>query len=73
MKYQSDAKIEGFITTLSLFLGLCLLIGPLQLLNRLDDEKTKLNVICGLIASFLITMGAIMPARPWETLGATAA
>lgn len=71
--YQSDAKIDGFVTALMLLLGLALLIAPLQLLDRLGTVRVKLDAICGLIAGFMLIMVLVMPAKPWETLGATAA
>jgi len=71
--YISDKKIDRFITTLIVILGLGMLIAPLWILAFVEALKERLGVICAFIVTFVVLLSATTVARPFESLAAAAA
>ena len=71
--YTSDKRIDRFVTIIIVAVGTIMLVAPLWILSVINPTKVKLGIITGFIALFLGLMTAATNARPFETLGATAA
>lgn len=71
--YTSDSRIEAFITTVIVVIGLGMLIAPMWILNFLDGSVKKLACITAFIVVFLGLVSYATTSRPFEGLGATAA
>ena len=71
--YASDKAINKFITILIVSVGMIMLITPLWVLQTLQDSRQKLGAITAFVVAFLGMVSYATTARPFETLGATAA
>lgn len=72
--YVSDKKIERFVTAVIVIVGMIMLITPMWILQALDGKTVpKLGTITAFIVVFLGMVSYATLAKPFETLGATAA
>lgn len=71
--YISDEKIDRFIATLIMVLGLIMLIAPLWILAFLGGLVPRLGVISAFIVLFVALISATTVAKPFESLAAAAA
>ncbi|KAH8591298.1 hypothetical protein B0O99DRAFT_744507 [Bisporella sp. PMI_857] len=71
--YTSDKWINRFITMVIMSIGTVMLIAPLWILQSIGDVNRKLTVITAFIVAFLGMVSYVTSAKPFETLGATAA
>ena len=71
--YISDERVDGFISVVIAFVGLAMLIAPLWILEYTNSSRASLAWITGFIVLFLCLVTYATVAKPFETLGATAA
>ena len=71
--YISDQKIDRFIVTFIMSLGLVMLIVPLWVLAFLDSLIQRLAVISTFIILFVALVSVTTVAKPFESLVAAAA
>lgn len=71
--YISDERVDGFISIIIAFVGLAMLITPLWILEFTSSSIASLAWITGFIILFLCIVSYATVAKPFETLGATAA
>lgn len=71
--YISDAKIDRFIATFIMTLGLVMLVAPLWILAFLGGLVPRLGVISAFIVLFVALVSITTVAKPFETLAAAAA
>ncbi|KAN0089020.1 hypothetical protein V8E51_019280 [Hyaloscypha variabilis] len=71
--YTSDEHIEAFVTLTIGSVGLAMLIAPLWILNFVDGPVTSLAIITSFIVLFMCLVSFASVAKPFESLGATAA
>lgn len=71
--YISDEKIDRFITTFIMVLGLIMLIAPLWILAFLGGLVQRLGVISAFIVLFVALVSVTTVAKPFESLAAAAA
>jgi hypothetical protein len=71
--YTSDEQIEGFVTLTIGSVGLVMLIAPLWILKFVDGPVTSLTIITSFIVLFMCLVSFASVAKPFESLGATAA
>jgi len=71
--YLSDERINGFVSFVIASVGLVMLIAPLWILNFTQSTVKSLAWITGFIVLFLCLVTYATIAKPFETLGATAA
>ena len=73
MHYISDEKIDRFIATFIIGLGLIMLIAPLWVLAFLGGLVPRLGVISAFIVLFVSLVSLTTVAKPFESLAAAAA
>ena len=71
--YISDQRIDFFVSLVITVLGLMMLIAPLWLLAFITDKVHRLEIITSFLMAFLCLISFATIARPFESLGATAA
>ena len=71
--YISDRKIDSFIATFIISLGLIMLIAPLWILAFLGGLVQRLGVISAFIVLFVALVSITTVAKPFESLAAAAA
>ena len=71
--YFSDEKIDRFVTTIIMSLGLIMLIAPLWILAFLEGLVQRLAIISAFIVLFVVLLSATTVAKPFESLAAAAA
>ena len=71
--YFSDEKIDHFIATFIMVLGLIMLIAPLWILAFLGGLVQRLGVISAFIVLFVALISVTTVAKPFESLAAAAA
>lgn len=71
--YISDEKIDSFIATFTMSLGLIMLIAPLWILAFLEGLVQRLGVISAFIVFFVALVSITTVAKPFESLAAAAA
>ena len=71
--YFSDEKIDRFIATFIMVLGLIMLIAPLWILAFLEGLVQRLGVISAFIVLFVALISVTTVAKPFESLAAAAA
>lgn len=72
--YISDKRIEKFATAIIVIVGLVMIITPMWILQALGGRTVhKLGTITAFIVGFLGIVSYATAAKPFETLGATAA
>ena len=71
--YLSDKKIDRFIATFIMVLGLIMLIAPLWILAFLGGLVQRLGVISVFIVLFVALISVTTVAKPFESLAAAAA
>jgi hypothetical protein len=71
--YASDQRIEFFVNVIMTFMGLIMLILPLWVLAFVDRTTYRLAIITTFLALFLCMVSFATVAKPFESLGATAA
>lgn len=71
--YISDERVDGFISVIIAFVGLVMLIAPLWILEFTESGRASLAWITGFVVLFLCLVSYATVAKPFETLGATAA
>ncbi|KAI9766052.1 MAG: hypothetical protein M1840_006759 [Geoglossum simile] len=71
--WQDDKKIEMLSSVVTALVGLAMLIGPLWILDRVIDTRTRLGIITTFIVVFFAVVAVATTAKPWESLAATAA
>lgn len=71
--YISDEKIDSFIATFIMTLGLIMLIAPLWILAFLEGLVQRLGVISAFIVLFVALVSITTVAKPFESLAAAAA
>ena len=71
--YSADEKIDRFIATVIMGLGLIMLIAPLWILAFLEGLIPRLGVISAFIVLFLVLLSITTVAKPFESLAAAAA
>ena len=71
--YFSDEKIDRFIATFIMVLGLIMLIAPLWILAFLGGVVQRLGVISAFIVLFVALISVTTVAKPFESLAAAAA
>ena len=71
--YYLDKKIDRFITTFIMGLGLVMLIAPLWILAFVGGSVQRLGVISAFIVLFVALISVTTVAKPFESLAAAAA
>jgi len=71
--YTSDEQIDAFVTLTIGSVGLVMIIAPLWILNFVNESVTRLAIITSFIVLFMCLVSFASVARPFESLGATAA
>ena len=71
--YFSDEKIDRFIATFIMVLGIIMLIAPLWILAFLGGLVQRLGVISAFIVLFVALISVTTVAKPFESLAAAAA
>lgn len=71
--YSSDEKIDRFVATVIMGLGLIMLIAPLWILAFLEGLTPRLGVISAFIVLFTALLSVTTVAKPFESLAAAAA
>lgn len=71
--YISDEKIDRFIATFIMTLGLIMLIAPLWILAFPGGLIQRLGVISAFIVLFVALVSVTTVAKPFESLAAAAA
>ena len=71
--YSADEKIDRFIATVIMGLGLIMLIAPLWILAFVEGLIPRLGVISAFIVLFLVLLSITTVAKPFESLAAAAA
>jgi hypothetical protein len=71
--YISDERVDAFISIIIACTGLVMLIAPLWILEFTKSSIASLAWITGFIVLFLCMVTYATVAKPFETLGATAA
>lgn len=71
--YMADKKIDRFITTFIMIVGLAMLIAPLWILAFLEPLVQRLGVISAFIVLFVTLVSVTTVAKPFESLAAAAA
>ena len=71
--YTSDQKVELFIGLINTTLGLAMLVAPLWILAFVENKVYRLVIITMFLICFLSVVTFTTVARPFESLGATAA
>ena len=71
--YFSDEKIDHFVATVIMGLGLIMLIAPLWILAFLEGLVPRLGVISAFIVLFTALLSVTTVAKPFESLAAAAA
>ena len=71
--YFSDEKIDYFVATIIMGLGLIMLIAPLWILAFLEGLVPRLGVISAFIVLFAALLSITTVAKPFESLAAAAA
>ena len=71
--YFSDEKIDHFVATMIMGLGLIMLIAPLWILAFLEGLVPRLGVISAFIVLFTALLSVTTVAKPFESLAAAAA
>ncbi|KAL8996296.1 MAG: hypothetical protein Q9188_006605 [Gyalolechia gomerana] len=75
--YNDEKRIDKFVTSVTIGLGLAMLIAPLWLLQYVyaeqPDLKARLKVITGFLVGFTVFLSVVAVAKPFEVLAATAA
>jgi sterol desaturase/sphingolipid hydroxylase (fatty acid hydroxylase superfamily) len=69
----SDSYLDAFVHLLQLIVGVLMLIGPLWILNAIQDPHGKLAFISGAMVLFLLIITVLTAAKASEALAATAA
>ncbi|MCJ1350419.1 MAG: hypothetical protein MMC33_000400 [Icmadophila ericetorum] len=72
IRYQSDARIEKFVTIIVIISGIVMLIAPLWILEFVSGRRVQLEVITGFVVVFLVLIASVTHAQPSESLAATA-
>lgn len=73
IQYFSDEKIDRFVSSFIMSLGLIMLIAPLWILTFLGGLVQRLGVISAFIMLFVALLFFTTVAKPFETLAAAAA
>ncbi|KAF7542033.1 hypothetical protein G7054_g148 [Neopestalotiopsis clavispora] len=73
VSYYSDQRIDNFASVLIVLIGLTMLVTPIWTLNAVESMQSRLIIITVFVVIFLLVMSFAMVAKPFETLGATAA
>jgi hypothetical protein len=71
--YNSDQRIDRFISALVMTVGMSMLIAPMWILEYLTTDEEKLGTITAFIVAFVALISTVTLSRPFEILGATAA
>ena len=71
--YFSDEKIDHFVATVIMSMGLIMLIAPLWILAFLEGLVQRLGVISAFIVLFTALLSVTTVAKPFESLAAAAA
>jgi Family of unknown function (DUF6594) len=71
--YHSNAGFDAFVTSVLIFLGLVLLLGPMWTLQFVADNVKRLGIITGFVLVFTALLTSATVAKPFEVLAATAA
>lgn len=71
--YTSDHRIDFFVGMIITVVGICMLVAPLWILAFTETKARQLAVITSFLVCFLCLVTFTTAARPFESLGATAA
>jgi hypothetical protein len=71
--YLSNKGLSAFTTFVIVFIGLCLLLGPMWSLQFMCDDVHRLELITGVVVVFTALLASATIAKPFEVLAATAA
>jgi hypothetical protein len=73
INYNSDERIDVFVSIIVTILGLLMLIAPLWILGSVAPAKERLAIITVFLTVFLCLVTFTTAAKPFESLGAAAA
>jgi len=68
----NEEQAQAFFTRATMAVGLCMLIGPLWVLEFIDGPLQRLGVITAFIMLFLFLLSVATTASPIESLAGTA-
>jgi hypothetical protein len=71
--YTSDHRMDFFVGMIITFVGICMLVIPLWILAYTEAKARQLAVITGFLVCFLCLVTFTTVAKPFESLGSTAA
>jgi len=71
--FQNDSRLEKFSSVVIAIIGLAMLIGPLWILDKVQNTEQQLGVITGFIALFFVLVAVATNAKIFESLAAAAA
>jgi hypothetical protein len=71
--YSSDQRIDLFVNVIMTSMGMIMLILPLWVLAFVERTTYRLAIITTFLALFLCLVSFATVAKPFESLGATAA
>ena len=71
--YTSDHRMDFFVGMIITIVGICMLVVPLWILAFTQTKARQLAVITSFLVCFLCLVTFTTVAKPFESLGATAA
>ena len=72
-KWHKEKRVERFSSTIIALVGLCMIIGPLWILEFVHHSVFRLAIISGFVVVFFVVVGVATTARIFEVLAAAAA
>jgi thiol:disulfide interchange protein len=73
INYNSDQRMNVFVSIIVTILGLLMLVAPLWILGSVAPAKERLAIITVFLTVFLCLVTFTTAAKPFESLGAAAA
>lgn len=71
--WHNERRVEKFSASIISVVGLCMIIGPLWVLNYVQPSVYRLAIISSFIVVFFVLVGVATTARIFEVLAAAAA
>ncbi|KAH6626560.1 hypothetical protein B0J18DRAFT_143638 [Chaetomium sp. MPI-SDFR-AT-0129] len=73
MTFYSDKVMDHFVSAVTIFIGVLMLVVPIWILQALGNASYKLGVITAFVLTCLLLTSVAMTSRPLDALGVTAA
>lgn len=73
VRFQNDKRLENFSALVISVVGLAMLVGPLWILDKVQNTEQQLGVITSFIVLFFVLVSVATKAKIFESLAAAAA